>query len=349
MDIKRPLKYTVKNEGKSWSIAQIWNDSLIDGRDRKLEVRKHIWASELGGAYLDRYLKMNAVPFTNPPNKRSLRKFQAGNIWEWIVGYVLKRAGILLDTQEHVKHQYKGLLEVTGKLDLIAGGKPDWDKAVKGVKELGLPEMLENATMAIIKDLQAQYPDELKKIVVEVKSCSSFIYDLYEATGRASMHHEFQLFHYLKSKGFDEGHLLYICRDDCRMLEFGVLNPSLVEEGYKKDIQTMTEYIRNKQEPEPEQEILFNAETGRFRKNWRVEYSQYLKYIYGYNTPEAYRNRWDKKVAQFNRVLTRAIEGKDMTKLNLELIKEAQATLGERWDRMLKTSKDVRKKLKKGS
>ena len=65
----------------NWSFSKIWNDSLENREEKPLTPRENVWASEIGGAYLDRYLKMKAVPMTNPPNPRSLRKFEAGNLW----------------------------------------------------------------------------------------------------------------------------------------------------------------------------------------------------------------------------------------------------------------------------
>ena len=113
-----------------WSFYNIWNASLEEGRPaRILKPREKIWASELGGSMIDRYLKMTGIQPSNPPNPRSLRKFEAGNIWEAIVGYVLRRAGILQSKQDWIQYQYEGLLPVSGKLDYIGGGKPDYDKA----------------------------------------------------------------------------------------------------------------------------------------------------------------------------------------------------------------------------
>src|SRR5688500_15643652 len=94
----------------SWSFATAWNQSLIVPRERPLVTRDYVWASEIGGAMIDRYLKMKGVPQSNAPNMRSLRKFQAGDIWEWICALVLKRAGILIETQRKVGYQYPGLL-----------------------------------------------------------------------------------------------------------------------------------------------------------------------------------------------------------------------------------------------
>ena len=303
-------------------MSKIWNDSIEKGRpERELKSRSNMWASELGGSQIDRFLKMRGTKPTNPPNPHSMRKFEAGNMMEWLVGLVLKRAGILIENQEWLSYQYPGLSEVTGKLDFFAGGQPDWEKAKEAVKSLELPDFFNRATDAIIAHFAQEYPNGLEKIVIEVKSCSSFMFDRYEKVG-ASQNHVLQTFHYLKSKNMEEGHIVYICKDDLRMLEVGVMNPSPVEDLYRGDIEAMSNFLRNDQQPELEKEVFFDKETGRFSKNWKVEYSNFLTMLYGYSEPEAYRMRWDSKVASFNRTLGRIVAGKNMTPLNKTVIEE---------------------------
>ena len=130
-------------EAKDWSFSSTWNDGLIPV-ERKPEPRDYIWASELGGAMIDRYLKMKGVPYSTPPNIRSLRKFQAGNLWEWIVSFVLKRSGLIISQQNRIKYGYDGLLEVSGKIDFLGGGKPDWAKVKADLNVYDLPETILN-------------------------------------------------------------------------------------------------------------------------------------------------------------------------------------------------------------
>lgn len=280
-----------------------------------------MWAGEIGGSYIDRYLKMKAVPPTNPPNPRSMRKFEAGNMIEWIVELVLRRAGILIDSQEWLSYQYPGLLEVTGRLDFLAGGTPDWEKARGEVHALQLPEFFNRGTGAIIQHFQTKYPNGLDKIVIEVKSCSSFMFERYEKVG-ANDNHVLQIFHYLKAKNLSEGHIVYVSKDDLRMLEFAVHNPSPVEAFYKADIEKMTGYINRNEQPPLEKDLTFNEEIGRFSANYKVGYSNYLTKLYGYKDQFEFDIRYRGKVASWNRVFGRCVKGDNMTKLNLEVIEE---------------------------
>ena len=325
------------NQPLTWSVFNLWNTALEKREDRPIKERYNMWASELGGPHIDRYLKMKGVTPTNPPNARSLRKFDAGNRWEAIIKFVLDRAGILIDQQKWLEFQYPGLLSVTGKLDFIAGGQPDFQTALELIENdsfLAVDKALKTACIEIVKGLQSKFSiAELKKIVIEVKSCSSFMFDVYERSGSASPNHRLQLYHYLKATGLDEGHILYVCKDDCRMLEIGVMNPSPVEDEYKADIELMTKYIQHDIKPPLEKAIVFDRDFAKFSANWKVAYSGYLTYLYGIKSQMDFDNVYKPKAEQWNRVIKRAVQfsfgektpkGKPilLTKENLEIIEE---------------------------
>lgn len=305
-----------------WSFFQIWNSSLEKNKDREVVPRDYIYASEVGGAFLDRFYKMKGIKATNPPNMRSLRKFEAGNIWEWIVQLILKRAGILINSQEHLDYQYPDMLRVAGRLDHLAGGKPDWEKAKSEMYDLDLPEIFKQATNDIIEYLSKTYPLGLDTLILEVKSVSSYMFETYLKTGQANVNHKLQLFHYLKSKELNEGHIIYVCKDDCRMLEFGVFNPSEVEDIYKKDIASMTMFYKNNIEPPKEELLTFDETSFKFSYNWKVGYSPYLTKIYGYKDQMEYQDMFSPVASKWNRVFKRIVNGDKMTKLNLEVIEE---------------------------
>jgi len=308
-----------------WSFAQIWNESLEEGKPQKpMQPRDRIWASEVGGSMIDRWLKMKGAEPSNPPNPRSLRKFEAGNIWECIVGYVLKRAGILLAQQDWLKYQYEGLLPVVGKLDFKAGGKPDYDKASHIISNEfeWLPPFISRATQKIVDRLKTQYPDGLAEIILELKSCSSFMYEMYERKQTASPQHKCQLFHYLKSLHAHEGHIIYVSKDDARLLEIGVLNPSSVETDYYNDIKELTGYITSNIQPPLEQPIKFDNDFGKFSANWKVGYSSYLTKLYGLKCQKEFDDKYKPIAERWNRVLSRITESKDMTDKNKTALEE---------------------------
>lgn len=314
-----------------WQFAHIWNQSLEIGRpERVLVPRTKIWASELGGSYIDRYLKMKAVPPTNPPNPRSMRKFEAGNMLEWLVGLVLSRAGILVGNQQWLQFEYPFLCPVSGKYDYEAGGKPDFSKALNEVKMLGLPEFFGRATENIIKHFIEKYPNGLERIILEIKSCSNFMMERYERTGKPDIKHSLQSFHYLKAKNMPEAHVVYICKDDLRMAEFEIVHPNpVLEKLYRDDVEKITKYLKEGIEPPKEKEIYFDYDVLKFSDNWKVAYSNYLTMLYGYQNQKEYDDKYKPIASRFNRVLKRVVAGAKITKKNEDIIAEIKTFFPE--------------------
>lgn len=311
--------------GEYWQFSKVWNKSLEERKERPLKERTNLWASELGKSPVDIWLKMKGTEPTNPPNARSLRKFEAGNIWEWIVKLVLLRAGILQEEQKWVSFQYPNMLEVTGKIDFIAGGYPDFEKAQREVDALGMPEVFTRAFENILENFREQYPNGLSKKVLEVKSVSAFMYDAMERTGKASQIHRLQCYHYLKATGIERGDVVYICKDDCRMMEIPVFLGSAVEDEYRGFIENITKFVKNNEQPPIEQPIVWSADLQKFATNFNVAYSGYLQMLYGFKDQMAFDEKYKPTVERWNRVLGRIKKGDKMTDKNLLVIEEMKA------------------------
>lgn len=311
--------------GDYWTFSQVWNKSLEEREERPMRARDNLWASELGKSPVDIFLKLKGEALTNPPNARSMRKFEAGNVFEWIVGLVLTRAGILQVDQKWVSYQYPGLLEVTGKADFIAGGMPDFKKAREEISALKLPDVFERGFKNIINHFEQNYKQGLHTKVLEVKSLSAFMYDSLERTGKASKIHRLQCYHYLKSLNIERGDVVYICRDDLRMMEVPVYLNSEVEQEYKSEIEKITAYVRADEMPPLEKPIVFDDDLKKFAKNFNVAYSGYLTKLYGIENQAAFDERYIKVVDQWNRVLTRIKQGKDMTDKNKAVLDDIRA------------------------
>ncbi len=320
-----------REEELSWSLFGVWNKAFEKREERVLKPRSRIWASELGGAYIDRYLKMMGIEPTTPPNTRSKRKWDMGSFLEIFVRVLLKKADIFRKAQEYLVYEYPGLLPVTGRLDFLAGGKPDWDRARRYIDEWAemteetpdeltgrVPRWLEISNNFLDALIEKYGDRELKTIIIELKTCSLYMFNLYEQQRKANTHHMLQLYHYIKTKNLPEGHIFYLSKDDGRGIEFGAFNPSPIEDLYREDIEQMTHYYKNNIQPDLERLILFDPNRGIFIKNWKVEYSTYLYHLYGFETPMAYREAVDTKIRRFNGLITRITEEKQLTKTNLE-------------------------------
>lgn len=306
----------------------VWN-STLERKERDIEPRERLFASELGGSMIDRWLKLKGTAYTNPPNSRSMRKFMAGDIWEWIIKTVLIRSGIPFSTQERVVLQYEGLLPITGRIDFIAGGRINYDEALKRIDEEDIPDFIKNPAKAIIEAFRAKYPDELPKKIIEIKSVGSFVFESLLEQDNPRTHHMLQgtVYHLTQKLPTD---IVYVCRDDCRLLQYNIdkIAPVL-EKEIKKDLEAITKYHRDDIEPPKENLVLF--ENGKFKTNWKVQYSPYLSMLYTYQvdgkekkieTPDEYFEAFSPLVSSWNRVVKRIVEKAPMTKSNLEKIEE---------------------------
>lgn len=284
-----------------WNLASIWNGAAIK-ENRPLQERDYIYASEIGMPFYDRYLKMKAIPFTNPPNNRSLRKFLAGNIWEHVTKQILVACGVY--RHEEVKIDtapYADCLWVHGRCDFIAGGYIDGEMAAIKVTNLNLPDYLVKVADKIIAELKGK---TLAERIMELKAVSTFAMDKVERMGAAIPNHTMQAYHYQKN-GNIQAAISYICKDDCRMAQFDV-NAADTEPLYRGDLELMTYYYKNKKTPPFAPLSTFDTTVGKFSKNLGVEYSPYLSH-YGFNTPDEYRESVS-FIDKWNRCLSRYVQ-----------------------------------------
>lgn len=303
----------------TWGLTKIWNDSLDVDKHRPYEERDYVWASELGGSFYDRYWKMQGRVPTTPPNLRSRRKFQGGNLTEWIVLQILSRAGVLKSTQEYITYE-DGPIRVTGKADFVAGGE------IQLLSESDLqtlPESFADAADTIIKQLQETHPEGLREVNIEVKSCSDMVFDRYQI--EPSPQHALQAFHYAFNT--DRPTLLvYVSRDSFQICEWVIMpNSEKYKKLYFKDLDRMIEILDTYRNPEPEsidcKEPLLVWSGGKFSSNWKVEYSNYLT-DYGFERPEEYSKPAKSFATRLSNVAKKIREEKKLTKINYATIQD---------------------------
>jgi hypothetical protein len=301
------MSTTTKIIPVKWNLAQIWNACAFK-ENRPLVKRDYVYASELGSPLCDRFLKMNAVAYTNPPNNRSLRKFLAGNLLEYIVKIILIASGVY--KHDEIKADgtpYDDCLSVHGRLDFKCGSYIDGAESIARLNEINLPDYLYIIGKKIIEELDGKH---LEEVILELKGVSTFAMDKVERMGAAIPNHTLQGYHYQKHKGIP-ANIVYCCKDDCRMAQFGI-DAKQAEVLYKADLQQMTYYFKKKKQPPVEPLAKFDDTLGRFSKNLGVEYSPYLTKLYGFETPEAYREsvgfveKWNRTLARYFMVETGA-------------------------------------------
>ena len=301
----------------SWQIQTIWNETLlVQQEERKYEPRDIIWASEIGSPFIDRWLKMKAIVPTNPYTPRQLRLFEAGRIFEWIVERVLRKAGLLIDTQQkaHFRPQdypedYGTLLGVWGRTDMEGGGKPDYQKAIEFIKEDKLPGSLEGIALKIIERFQELYSDGLENLILEIKSVNSLAFWAHiEELMKAYTHHRLQLYTYLRYFK-KNGKIIYISRDDLSIQEVNISwEDKELEKLWFEDIKQITHYYITNTQPPKEPNIIWNEKKQEWEINkWKVGRSQFLTFLTGYKTSE----EWEEVAGKEARKRNREFKGKE--------------------------------------
>lgn len=309
-----------------WGVAEIWNKALERVDIRLPEERNRLWATDMSKSFVDVFLAMKGEKPSNPPNARAFRKFEAGNVSEWVVKLVLMRAGLLKVAQERVEYQYKGMLLMSGKIDYIVGGRPDMEKVKAEVETMDVPDAFKRAALAIVSHINEKYPAGLPVMPFEIKSIASFGADAMERKGKSIKAHRGQLKFYLNGSRYEKGMLIYICRDDLRMFEFEITrHDKETEKEIKSFCRGITEYWKKGEQPPLEDEIVFDWDAGKFSKNLKIEYSQYLKKLYKFEEPRDYSEKVSGTVSRFNRVVGRIKHGDKMTKNNEDAMGEMKA------------------------
>lgn len=312
----------IGEKSTDWSFTSVWNKSLEQPDAREVIPRDHLWASDLGKPMADVYLKLLGTAPTNPPNERSLRKFEAGNLWEWIMKMVLMRAGILVATQERVSYKLEGMLEVTGKIDFVAGGNPDWEHAKNDLEHLMLPEKTLKAMEDILQYLQTAYPNGLEERNFELKSCASFMMNSLEINPVPLQIHRMQAYLYTKGKQ-KRTDIAYICRDDCRMMEFPILaDNEKCETELKAYVEKISGYYFRREMPPLDKFVDFNDDMGKFSLNRAISWSPYLTLLYKLKDQAEFDERYKSIAPRWNRVIKRAKNGDKMTAKNEEVLEE---------------------------
>jgi hypothetical protein len=312
-----------KKVAHPFGIAEVWDRALSAREIRPVEKRDRLWATDMAKGYVDVFFSMRGEQPSNPPNARALRKFEAGDVFEWVVKNVLIRAGLLRAAQIRVEYQYKNLLPMSGKIDYLVGGKPELKKIEAELATMDVPEAFKRASWAIVRYIDRKYPGGLPEMPFEIKSIASFGADAMEKKNRSIQAHRAQLKFYLNGSRYERGMLIYICRDDLRMFEFEVTREDKeTEKEIKTFCATITDYWRRNERPAVEPDIIFDWDAGKFSKNLKIEYSAYLTKVYGLKEPREYSEGIAPLVSRWNRVVSRIKHGEAMTKNNKEAIEE---------------------------
>ncbi len=271
----------VKREG-NWNIRDLLGDLMGATAEVKPEARAEIWASDLGKPYVDRWLQMKGVPYSNPPTGKDLVTFFLGKQIELGIEQMLTRCGIAFKTQDRLTVRAKDCLPVVGRPDIVIE-VTNWQEVVAAVDEhLGgqvtrHADAQQQALQGLLAMWQKRCPEGLLPTVFEVKSLNSAAFKYHrgqDGLSNAYPHHRLQLYTYMRSLQMAEGHLVYVARDTGWIEEVVVRPTEELEQAWLHDVETMSRFYRSEQRP-PLEPLKVEG-----KDNWRVNYSRYKDYLY---------------------------------------------------------------------
>ena len=241
-----------------WNIRDLLGDLMGASARTQPQPRDTIWASDLGKPYVDRWLEMKGVPYTNPATGKDLMRFFLGKQIEAGIESMLTRCGLPFRSQEKLSVEQEDCLPVVGQADLILE-IDDWGdlfKAVDAHRAQCEDRPGEHARWQALAKLLGLWnersPQGLLPTVFEVKSLNSAAFRYHRGSdglSNAYPHHRLQLYTYMRSLGLREGHLLYMARDTGWMEEVVIRPSEALDAAWLKDVETMTHFYESDQRP----------------------------------------------------------------------------------------------------
>lgn len=269
--------------GNGWNIKDLLVDLMGATVELEPEPRAEIWASDLGKPYVDRWLQMMGVPYSNPLTSKTLMTFFLGKQIEVAIVQKLIRCGVGCRSQEKLVVQHPDCLPVAGRPDLVAQ-VADWGSIATAFTDYWedtaddhfADGTQQQALNTLLTGWRQRYPEGLPTTVFEVKSLNSYAFKYHrgeEGLSNAYPHHRLQLYTYMRGLGLTEGHLVYVARDTGWMEEVIVRETEELEKAWIQDVETMSYYYLNEKRPPMEPAKIDGKD------NWRVSYSRYKDYL----------------------------------------------------------------------
>lgn len=252
------------------------------------EPRNEIWASDLGKSYIDRYMSMKGVPYSNPSDGFSMQHF--------FIGIGVERAFLqqvelcMMPTVESKKIRIEkdGCLPVVGRADLLFE-VPNWDEVEQRIddyvqktelaSDLQIRKKLQ--LREVVQHWRKKFPSGIPKSVYEIKSINSWALK-YNKTDEALLnaypHYLMQLTAYMLGHNLTEGGLIFIAKDAGKnygfIREIPVYLSDKLVKMFWQDVEEFSDYFLNNKVP-PKEPLVVNG-----KLNWRVRYSSYHDKIY---------------------------------------------------------------------
>ena len=265
---------------EKWSI-QTFEDEYLEEKFKRTSKPSEKWrGSDMGACFRKRIYSRQGVKPTEKLDARIRRVLDTGDIFHWKYQNFLKRIGILVGKEIEITNEEYNYI---GHCDAVVGGIPkvkkelfEWTNKKTGEKKLN--EKMYNWTVKKMEEVK-----ELPLLLYDFKTQHSQSFHYLDKQG-PQKEHIHQLASYLtfidkKKYPVTEGRLMYISKDDSRLLEFPVICNAKVETTIKEELRELQEYWDNKELP-PKLDNT-TEERGKKYPNWKCRFCSFLTHCKG--------------------------------------------------------------------
>jgi len=265
---------------EKWTIQDLENEYLEE-KFRRTQKPVDKWrGSDMGSCFRKRIYARQGVQPTETLDERTRRVLDTGDIFHWKYQNFLKRIGILVAKEiEIVNKEYNYI----GHFDALVGGKPKVEKKHfefidKQTGEKKFNEKMYNWTIKRMKKIK-----ELPLLLYDFKTQHSQSFYYLEKQG-PQKEHVYQVASYLtfidkKKYPVNQGRILYISKDDSRLLEFTVEFNKKMEQKIKDELKELQRYWDEKKLPDKLPDV--ENQSGKLSPNWRCRFCPYLTHCKG--------------------------------------------------------------------
>ena len=178
---------------RNWNLRDLLRDLMGATAEMVPRPRAEIWASDVGKPYVDRWLQMKGVSYSNPSDGEGLMTFFLGKQIELGLASMLTRCGVAYKAQERVVVQVPNCLPVVGRPDLVVE-IDDWGRVMERMAETG-PDTdrqrwhspaQRQGMHRLLATWRERCPDGLPRTVFEVKSINSMAFRYHRKRGGLS-------------------------------------------------------------------------------------------------------------------------------------------------------------------
>jgi hypothetical protein len=277
------------DKSKEWSIDELLSSLIGFAADTNPHERAEIWASDIGKPFIDRYLAMKGQVYSNPIDGKTMMTFFLGRQVETGLIEMLNSCNLRFEAQDRITIQVPDCLPVVGRPDLILEVKK-WEDVLESIDENIknlIKDNLEDVDVQITKKevlkqivgkWKERYPNGLEKTPFEIKSINTNAFNYLSKSKdgfkNAHPHYQLQLYTYMIYYNLDAGRLVYVSKNDGKMVEVIVRRTPEMDKIWYDDVKKMSDYFNSNTLPPPEPFIVDGKE------NWKVGYSRYKDYLY---------------------------------------------------------------------